>query len=55
VFIGLLASGAKLEEEELLKSKFRSYHKQAEAALKGLALTDVTALPSLKGIIDKFI
>jgi small GTP-binding protein len=51
----LLASGAKLEEEELLKSKFRSYHKQAEAALKGLALTDVTALPSLKGIIDKFI
>jgi small GTP-binding protein len=51
----LLASGAKLEEEELLKSKFRSYQKQAEAALKGLALTDVTALPSLKGIIDKFI
>jgi small GTP-binding protein len=51
----ILASGAKLEEEELLKSKFRTYQKQAETALKGLALTDVRDLPSLKGIIDKFI
>ncbi len=51
----ILASGAKLEEEELLKSKFRTYRKQAETALKGLALTDVNSLPSLKGIIDKFL
>lgn len=37
----ILESGAKLEEEELLKSKFRTYRKQAETALKGLALTDL--------------
>jgi hypothetical protein len=51
----ILASGAKLEEEELLKSKFRAYRKQAETALKGLALTDVKDVPSMKGIIDKFL
>lgn len=51
----ILASGAKLEEEELLKSKFRTYRKQAETALKGLALTDVRDLPSMKGIIEKFL
>ena len=51
----ILASGAKLEEEELLKSKFRTYRKQAESALKGLALTDLKDLPSLKAIIEKFI
>jgi small GTP-binding protein len=51
----ILASGAKLEEEELLKSKFRTYQKQAETALKGLALTDVRDLPSMKGIIEKFL
>ena len=51
----LLASGAKLEEEELLKSKFRTYRKQAETALKGLALTDLKDLPSLKGIIEKLL
>jgi small GTP-binding protein len=51
----ILASGAKLEEEELLKSKFRTYRKQAETALKGLALTDLKDLPSLKAVIEKFI
>lgn len=51
----ILASRAKLEEEELLKSKFRTYRKQAETALKGLALTDLKDLPSLKAIIEKFI
>lgn len=51
----ILASGAKLEEEELLKSKFRTYRRQAETALKGLALTDLKDLPSLKAIIEKFI
>ncbi|MEH1848218.1 MAG: hypothetical protein V7L25_25385 [Nostoc sp.] len=51
----VLASGAKLEEEELLKSKFRTYRKQAETALKGLALTDLKDLPSLKGIIEKLL
>lgn len=51
----MLASGAKLEEEELLKSKFRSYRKQAETALKGLALTDMKDLMSWKGVIEKFL
>lgn len=51
----ILASGAKLEEEELLKSKFRSYRKQAETALKGLATTDMKDLASWKGVIDKFL
>ncbi|MBW4477970.1 MAG: 50S ribosome-binding GTPase [Tolypothrix brevis GSE-NOS-MK-07-07A] len=51
----ILASGAKLEEEELLKSKFRSYRKQAETALKGLATTDMKDLVSWKGVIDKFL
>lgn len=51
----VLESGAKLEEEEFLKSKFRTYRKQAETALKGLSLTDLKDLASLKGIIEKFI
>lgn len=51
----LLASGAKLEEEELLKSKFRKYRKQAETALKELALTDVSNLASVRTIIQQFL
>ncbi len=51
----ILESGAKLEEEELLKSKFRTYRKQTEAVIKELALTNIGDLPSLKGIIDKFL
>ncbi|MEH2112429.1 GTPase [Nostoc sp.] len=51
----VLESGAKLEEEELLKSKFRTYRKQAETTLKGLALTDLKDLTSWKGIIEKFL
>ncbi|MEP0849779.1 MULTISPECIES: dynamin family protein [Cyanophyceae] len=51
----ILASGAKLEEEELLKSKFRTYQKQTVMALKDLALTDVKDLPSWKAIIEKII
>lgn len=50
----VLASGVKLQQEELLRSKFRIYRKQAEIALKGLALTDLKDLPSLKTIVDKF-
>ncbi|MBD1888571.1 GTPase [Coleofasciculus sp. FACHB-SPT9] len=50
----ILANGAKLEQEELLKSKFRTYRKQAETVAKELALTDVIALPSWKTIIEKF-
>lgn len=51
----LLASGAKLEEEELLKSKFRTYRKRAETALIGLALTDVKDVASMKRIIEEFL
>ncbi|MBD2506592.1 hypothetical protein H6G91_04820 [Nostoc muscorum FACHB-395] len=51
----VLESGAKLEEKELLKSKFRTYRKQAETALKGLAVADLKDLPSLKRIIEKLL
>ncbi|QHG17564.1 GTPase [Nostoc sp. ATCC 53789] len=51
----VLESGAKLEEEELLKSKFPTKRKQAETALKGLALTDLKDLLSMKGIIEKLL
>lgn len=51
----ILESGAKLEEEELLKSKFRTYRKQADTIFKGLLLTDVKDLPAWKGIIEKFL
>ncbi len=41
----ILSSDAKLEQEELLRSKFRSYHKQAKDVLRDLALTDIRDLP----------
>lgn len=51
----VLESGAKLEEKELLKSKFRTYWKHAETVFKDLLLTDVGNLNSLKGIVDKML
>ncbi|MBE8999495.1 50S ribosome-binding GTPase [Nostoc sp. LEGE 12447] len=51
----VLESGAKLEEEELLKSKFPTKRKQAESALKGLAVADLKDLLFLKGIIEKLL
>ncbi|MEJ6480971.1 GTPase [Nostoc punctiforme UO1] len=51
----VLESGAKLEEKELLNSKFPTKRKQAETALKGLALTDLKDLLSMKGIIEKLL
>jgi small GTP-binding protein len=51
----LLASGAKLEEKELLKSKFRKYRKQAKTALKDIALTDVSNVASVSAIIQQFV
>jgi small GTP-binding protein len=51
----LLASGAKLEERELLKSKFRKYRKQAETALKDIALTDVSNVASISSVIQQFL
>jgi small GTP-binding protein len=51
----ILANGEKLEEEELLKSKFRTYRKEAESALKNLPFADIKNLPSLTGIIEKIL
>lgn len=51
----MLASGAKLEEEELLKSKFRTYQEQAGITfVKDLLYTEVK-LPALKEVIEKFL
>jgi small GTP-binding protein len=51
----LLSNGAELEQEELLRSKFRVYHRQAKEVLKELALTDVRDLPSWSVIVTKFL
>lgn len=53
----ILESGAKLEEEALLKDKFRRYQKQAENAIRDLALTDITNLNSinLKKFVEGFL
>ena len=51
----ILASGAKLEQEELLKSKFRTYQEQAGITfVKDLLYTEVK-LPALKEVIEKFL
>lgn len=51
----ILSSGAKLEQKELLRSKFRTYHKQAKNVLKELALTDVRDLPGWSALVTKFL
>lgn len=51
----ILSSGAELEQEELLRSKFRAYHKQAKDVLKDLALTDIQDLPGWSTLVTKFL
>ncbi|EAW38211.1 GTPase [Lyngbya sp. PCC 8106] len=51
----ILSKGAKLEQKELLQSKFKTYHKQAKTLFKDLALTDINDLQSLTGIVTKFL
>ncbi|GAB4217047.1 MAG: hypothetical protein OHK0012_20590 [Synechococcales cyanobacterium] len=51
----LLSSGAKLNQEELLRSKFRTYHQQAKEVIKELAFTDVRDLPSWSELVAKFL
>ncbi len=51
----LLSNGEELEQEELLRSKFRKYHQQAKDTLKELAITDVQDLPSWTKIVNKFL
>jgi small GTP-binding protein len=51
----ILSTGAELEQEELLRSKFRKYHKQAKDVLKELALTDIRDLPGWSTLVTKFL
>lgn len=51
----ILSTGAELEQEELLQSKFRTYHKQAKGVIRELALTDVRDIPGWSVIVDKFL
>ena len=51
----ILESGAQLEQEDLLKSQFRTYRKQTETVLRELGSADVKDLPSWKEIVGKFV
>jgi small GTP-binding protein len=51
----LLSTGAELEQKELLKSKFQTYHQEAKDALKKLALTDMTDLNALTAVATKLL
>lgn len=51
----ILSTGAELEQEELLQSKFRTYRKQARDAMRELSLTDVQDLPGWSVIVDQFL
>lgn len=51
----ILASGAKLEQEELLRSKFKTYHQQAKVLLTQLALTDIRDIPGWSALVTKFL
>lgn len=51
----VLSSGAELKQEEILKGKFRTYHKHAKDTIKELALTDVRDIPGWSVIVEKFL
>ena len=51
----ILSVGAELAQEELLRSKFRIYHKQAKDTLKELAFTDIRDLPGWLTLVAKFL
>ncbi|MFS0514321.1 hypothetical protein ACEYW6_06285 [Nostoc sp. UIC 10607] len=51
----ILANGEKIEEEELLKSKFRAYRQEVETALKKLAFADIQNQSTLAGIVERII
>lgn len=48
----ILASGAKLQEEELLKAKFQYFQKKAENSVKNLALSEWNDRTAWKRMID---
>jgi len=51
----ILASGAQLEQEELLRSQFRTYHTQAKDVLKDLSWTDIRDTSSWSTLVAKFL
>ena len=51
----ILSTGAELDQEENLRSSFRTYHQQAKDVFKDLALTDVCDLPSWAAIVTRFL
>jgi small GTP-binding protein len=51
----LLSTGAELEEEELLRSKFKIYHRQAQNTMTQLSLTEIRDLPGWLTIVSKFL
>jgi small GTP-binding protein len=51
----ILSSGAELEQEELMRSKFRTYHRQAKDMLKELALTDIRDIPGWSVLVNQFL
>ena len=48
----ILASGAKLQQEELLKAKFQYFQKKAENSVKNLALSEWNDRTAWKRMID---
>lgn len=51
----ILSIGSELEQEDLLRSKFKTYHKQAQEVIKDLALTDIRNLPGMSAIVTRFL
>lgn len=51
----VLESGAKLDEKNLLKSKFTAYQKQTAITVRQLANMDIKNLSAVGGIIGKFL
>lgn len=51
----ILSSGASIEEEELLRSKFRTYRTQTEETFRELGCTDIRDLPGWSVLVAKFL
>jgi small GTP-binding protein len=51
----ILSTGAKLEQRDLLRSKFQTYQQYSKDALKELALTDIKDLNALTAIVTKLL
>ncbi len=51
----ILSTGSQLQQKELLRSKFKTYRKQAKDVLTELAWTDVRDLPKWSALVTKFL